>query len=283
MEHKSENLIALGTILCLSLLSCEKLDLTGMFVSEESVNQRFVQSCEWNNKYPFRKIIIPSADYTILSLADCHVGGTNNLDEVLRTAKIKNVTAVVMAGDLTTGHATDYSTFQQHIPAQDSLLSFVMTGNHDLFFDGWKQFYSRFGSSTYYFTVQTPNATDLFICLDSGSGTLGNKQFDWLKNVLFTIRPAYRHCIIFTHNNFFRNRHTSSTNPDIEELTALADLFTKTNVEMVITGHDHIQYAESFGNTAYIVMDALMDGCGNSGYFQLNINNRNISYNFVRL
>ena len=33
-----------------------------------------------------------------------------------------------------------------------------MAGNHDLFYDGWKEFYSRFGSSTYLFTVKTPDA-----------------------------------------------------------------------------------------------------------------------------
>ena len=39
---------------------------------------------------------------------------------------------------------------------------FLITGNHDLFFDGWKTFYEFFGSSTYYFTVSTPEVPDLY-------------------------------------------------------------------------------------------------------------------------
>lgn len=31
---------------------------------------------------------------------------------------------------------------------------------------------------------KTNQATDLFICLDTGGGTLGNKQLIWLENVL---------------------------------------------------------------------------------------------------
>ena len=93
-----------------------------------------------------------------------------------------------MAGDLTTGHEEDYNVFEQHLPQQDSLPAFLIAGNHDLFFNGWKEFYSRFGSSTYLFTVKTPDATDLFICLETGGGTLGDKQLEWLINILQTIR-----------------------------------------------------------------------------------------------
>ncbi len=50
---------------------------------------------------------------------------------------------------------------------------------------------------------------------------------------------------------------------------------------MVITGHDHQQYAKLFGNTAHIVMDALMDGLSNSGYFQLEVKSGNLEYRFL--
>ena len=95
-----------------------------------------------------------------------------------------NAVAVVMVGDLTTGHAEDYALFEQHLPNRDSLPSFLIPGNHDLYFNGWEEFYTRFGSSTYFFTIRTTTATDLFICLDSGGGTLGNLQLDWLKEML---------------------------------------------------------------------------------------------------
>lgn len=269
--------------LSLPITACEKLDLSGMIESDESVNQRYEQSEEWNARHPHREIVVPSDDYFILSLADCHVGGTKNLDMVLNTAITTKASAVVMAGDLTTGHSSDYSVFQKHLPGQDSLPTFQMAGNHDLFFDGWNQFYSNFGSSTYYFTVKTPEASDLFICMDTGGGTVGDKQMDWLTNVLQTLRPAFRHCILFTHNNIFRYKHVLATNPPVEETNALIDLFTTYQVEMVVTGHEHEPYEESFGNTTYITIGALVDDFSDPGYFLINLKNGNLDHTFVRL
>ena len=283
MGYPIKSLITLFLVISFSITSCEEIDVRGMFVSYESVNNRFEQSMEWNASHPFREIIVPSDNYSILSMGDSHVGSTTNLDIFINNAKAINASAVVMVGDITTGLAEDYEIFQQHIPNQDSLPSFPIIGNHDLYFNGWDQFYSRFGSSTYLFTIKTNEATDLFICLDTGGGTLGNKQLDWLKDKLQTLRPDYRHCIVFTHNNFFRFRHTSSTNPLVEELQVLLDLFAKYHVNMVITGHDHEYNVQLFGNTTYIVMDALKDGQSNSGYLQLIIENGNIEYNFVNL
>lgn len=236
---------------------------------------------EWNAMHPFREIIVPADDYHILSMGDSHVGGTRNLDTMLARAIASNIQAVVMVGDLTTGHAKDYAVFEQHLPNQDSLPSFLIPGNHDLYFDGWREFYSRFGSSAYFFTIGTPVATDLFICLDSGGGTLGNLQLDWLKEIMENIRPGHRRCVIFTHNNLFRFRRTTSTNPNVEELVVLLDLFSEYQVDMVVTAHDHRQYAQTFGNTWHIVMDAMKDGLSTAGYFQLQLSNGDLSYSFM--
>jgi 3',5'-cyclic AMP phosphodiesterase CpdA len=283
MDFKLTKLFALDLMVTISLISCEKIDVQDMFVSEVTANQRFEQSMIWNDSHPARKIVLDSDEYCILTLADCHIGGTDDLDKVIDTAKKLKAAAVVMAGDLTSGNAKDYSLFQKHLPAVDSLRSFIITGNHDLWFDGWSEFYSRLGSSTYIFTIKTPAANDLFICLDSGSATLGDKQLNWLRENLQILRPAYRHCIIFTHENIIRNRHTLSTNPLVEEVTALLELFTRYNVNMVIAGHDHQQYSAVFGNTTYIVMDALIDGLENSGYFQIDLNNGSLGYSFKKL
>lgn len=281
MAYQLKITIILG--LALSISGCQEADLIGMFMSDESVNQRFEHSMEWNSQHPFREIIISGDDYHILAMSDSHVGGTENLDIFLNSAKATDASAVVMVGDMTTGHAEDYAIFQQHLPNQDSLPSFQIAGNHELYFDGWTEFYSRFGSSTYLFTIETSSAKDLFICLDTGGGTLGNKQLDWLKEILQTVRPDYRHCIILTHNNLFRFRHTASTNPVIEELHVLMDMFTKHDVDFVITGHDHKQNATKFGNTTHIVLDALKDGLSNSGYFELRVNNGIPQYRFISL
>jgi predicted phosphodiesterase len=278
MEHQLKKGLSVLSIIVLILSACRKSE-----DSAETANQRFNQSMDWNDTHPYREIDVPSDDYLILSMGDSHVGGTENLDSFFRVAKTRNAAAVVLAGDLTTGHSKDWDIFEQHLPLPDSLSLFFIAGNHDLFFEGWKEFHNRFGSSTYLFTINTPEAADLFICLETAGGTLGDKQIDWLINILETKRSGYRHCMVFTHNNFFRTRHTDSTNPPVEELQVLLGLFAKHNVEMVITGHDHKQDAVVFGATTYIIMDALKDGLSNAGYFQITVRNSNIDYVFEKI
>jgi predicted phosphodiesterase len=270
-------------LLFFSFSACEKFEMRGFILSYETANQRFEQSMDWNYEHPFKEITIPVEDYTIYAMSDCHAGGTKNLDFFLNEAKRMNAVAAVMAGDLTRGHAKDYYTFQQHLPSQDSLISFQMVGNHDLFFDGWKQFYSLFGSTSYIFTVKTPQASDLYICLDTGGGTLGSNQLDWLKDILETDRPNYRHCILFTHNNLFRIRHTDSANPFVEELQVLIELCIKHQIDMVVAGHDHLKNVVKLGNTTHITLDALEDDFKQAGYLILSVKQGKIEYEFINL
>jgi predicted phosphodiesterase len=271
MKKRYSLLIAISV----ALASCTKTENDA-----ETSNQRFIQSMDWNETHSSREIVVPSDDYSILSTGDIHVGGSKNLDHFISIAKERNASAVVMAGDLTTGNSGDYQAFDQHIQAEDSIPLFLVAGNHDLHYNGWKEFYNRFGSSTYTFSIRTPVSTDLCICLETGGGTLGNRQLEWLTNLLQTSRSDYRRCIVFTHNNFFRTRHTDSTNPVVEELSELLTLFTENHVDMVVTGHDHRQDAVEFGLTTYIVMDALKDGLENAGYFDLRVKDGVIAYKF---
>jgi len=278
MEHKLNSRFVLLISTALILSSCIKEgDIA------ETANQRFIQSMDWNNSHNCREITVPGNDYTILSLGDSHVGGTINLDNFFNIAKTKNAVAVVIAGDLTTGQKNDYNVFEQHLPPQDSLPSFSVAGNHDLFSNGWNEYYSRFGTSSYHFTVKTADATDLYIGLETGGGTLGTMQLEWLTNLLRTSRSGYRRCIVFTHNNILRTRHTDSTNPLVEETEALLELFAEYYVDMVITGHDHKQDATLFGITTYIIMDVAKDGESNAGYFRLDVNDEKINYRFEKL
>jgi predicted phosphodiesterase len=277
MELQLKNRFSLILAISLALVSCSKPENLA-----DTANQRFIQSLDWNENHPPREIVVPSDDYSVLAMGDSHVGATKNLDSFFSIAKAEKASALVMAGDLTTGDPEDYRVFEEHLPADDPMPLFLVAGNHDLLSDGWEEFYHWFGSSSYVFSIKTPVAADLYICLETGGGTLGNKQLKWLTKILQTVRPDYRRCIVVTHNNFFRSRHTDSTNPVVEELSALLDLFTLNRVDMVITGHDHRHDAEVFGLTTYIVMDALKDGVSNAGYFELRVKNGVMEYNFEK-
>ncbi len=284
MENKIIKISFISFItVCCCLFACDKLDMRGMFISYESVNSRFDQSMEWNALHPYREVIVPDDDYTLFVMGDSHVGGTDNLDTFFANALSSGAAAIVMDGDLTTGNEKDYDMFMQHLPGPDSAELFPIVGNHDLYFNGWSKYHSLFGSSTYYFTVKTPAGTDLYICLDSGSGTLGSKQAGWLREVLGKERSGHRRCVVFTHVNLFRFRHTASTSPTVEELHMLLDLFARHRVDMVVTGHDHKKSTGQFGNTTHIIMDALLDGFSDAGYLTLRINGGELTHRFVNL
>jgi len=267
----------------LTITACDKEHI--ILIATESANERFNQSEESNQKIPFREISVPSDDYQILSMADSHVETTNtqNLDLFFKAAKLTKPAAVILDGDLTNGRSNHYDVFEKHLPVQDSLSLFFVAGNHDVYFNGWKEFYSRFGTSTYRFSIKTPFAKDMFVCLESGGGTLGDNQISWLTNTLRTCRSEYRYCFVVTHNNLFRAHHTPSTNPMTDELGVLIELFTKYRVNMVITGHDHKRDDSLFGITRYIQLDALQDGMSNASYFKIHIREGNLDYSFENI
>ena len=137
-------------------------------------------------------------------------------------ASAKSADGVLMIGDLCSGNEEDYDTLNAVINRYSHLPSLQLVGNHDLYFEGWQYFYNYFGSSTYYFSVSTPSDSDLFIMLDTGGGTLGDLQLEWLKNLLNTEREKFRNCIVLTHNNIIKSRFTTSTLPMQEEVKVLS-------------------------------------------------------------
>jgi predicted phosphodiesterase len=274
----------LTAIILSGLISCsDELDLSGILISRDQVNERFMQSMEWNNMHSVRQIHTDASSYSFLGAGDCHVGGTSNMDRFSKEASHADISFFLLAGDLTTGHKEDYDALRDHLNHYYTIPYFLIAGNHDLYFNGWDTFYSYFGSSTYTFSVETPDARDLFICLDTGSGTLGNRQLDWLENILENERRHFRNCIIISHSNFFRSRRTLSTTPLVEEIYFLLDLFSDNNVDMVIMGHDHERSVELFGNTVYLTLDAIEDGHADASFVRIENRNGMLEYAFSRI
>ena len=259
------------------------MDYSGFIRSTDRVNKRFSQSIQWNNQNPDREIILDTDNYNLMVAADCHVGSTVNFKKLLSISKTPEITALFIVGDITIGRKEDYDNIKQIFDESDSISYFLIIGNHDLYFDGWKTFFSYFGSSTYTISIETPQAKDLYICIDTGGRTVGDKQLAWLREILRNNRNNYSHCVVLTHNNFFRNRFTTSTNPLVEELYVLLELFTEYHVNLVIMGHDHQKYEEVFGTTTYITLDALKDGLSNASCLKISAADGSIGYQFINM
>lgn len=263
------------------LLSCDKIELRGFFVSYDYVNERFQQSVKWNQDNGFKKVSVNKDEYSVFCMGDSHLGTADNLRKLFMDASNNKASAILLAGDITTGISEDYLTLETILPPKDSLNIFSVVGNHDLYFDGWKSFYKIFGSSSYYFEIHTPDAKDLFIGLDTGGGTLGKLQLKWLKDLLKARRTNYRYCTVFTHNNIVRLRPTMSTNPMSEEVAEILDLCLRYNISIFITGHDHVRNTAKFGNTEHIIMDALLDSNSEATYLKVDFMEDEFTYEFV--
>lgn len=273
--------IFLMFIIMLTLYSCiGDADLTGFIRSTDRIEDRYKSSMEWNKTNLPEKIVIGNEEYNLLVAADLHIGDTTNYLKFLSFGMQPDITAMVLAGDIVSGKETDYENFNSLLPPKEMKPSFLLVGNHELYFDGWKHFFRLFGSSIYYFTVQTPSKEDIFICLDSGNGTLGKSQLSWLKDLLHRSRQLYDNCVVFTHVNFFRDRHTLSTNPLTNELLVLMDLFESYKVNYVISGHDHVRAINVLGKTTYVTLDALEKKTPAAGFMELIIKPMGIQHEF---
>lgn len=280
------NIIIFTTIAVITILyGCERYDIKGMIASSsKKVDIRFEESMAINAKNQCDTLIkTKGTEYRIYIASDFHVTtSAQNIDRYLYYAtKDTNNVCTMILGDITDqkdGHKIASDTLAKY---NNSTIRYV-TGNHDLYFNQWETYKEHFGSSSYYFVIETDNAKDLFICLDSGSGTLGKKQSDWIKNILKSKRAHYRHCMIMTHTNFFDTDLSQFPTGSFstEETIMLSGMFSKYNVDYVISGHDHTRDISELNGVKYITSDEMKNGSKKASYIIIDINNQ-IHYTFI--
>ena len=281
-----------AVVLVLMMTSCGKnIDYLGIFMTfNESPNERFEQSMQYNAEHGYDTVAGVPDDYRVYVMSDIHVDfSTKNLDRFVADYLADTVAPPfsLCLGDLinATGH---YDYFLEHVqPVADAGRRIrYCVGNHDLYFDQWKEYFSKFGSSTYWFEVHTVGGfKDLYIALESGSGTLGVDQRQWLEDVLKTKKnQGFRHIVVFTHTHFFKKDtsqgHTSNFN--LEETYDLMDLFDRYDVSLVLQGHSHSRDFTTFKDVVYLRVDALEDHYPQAFYTILTVGN-NINYEFINV
>lgn len=256
---------------CCTVVSCDSLDLPGMFWSQsDTVDSRFAQSMAYNDQNGYATVRSDTDEYSVYVFTDFHTDGdTRNLDAFVKAYESAPAPLSLYLGDVVNNRDADWNLFinaTQPLSEQGSL--FVTPGNHDLYFGLWPEYLSYFHTASYWFEVVAPSVKDLYICLDSASGTLGRDQRRWLEDVLETKASSYRHVTVFTHTHFFKidasQGHTS--NYDINETYDLMHLFSEYGVDLVLTGHDHTAEHTSFGGVDYYVVPALENSKPDPGY-----------------
>lgn len=268
------------------LTSCEMFDAKGFVVpTSDAVNTRFEKSMSLHGNNAVATIDADES-YVVYVCADSHVKGTyNNLREF--STRLRNDELAVfgiMLGDCANPRNTmpnyiEGIKFVDGTQAVDKPI-FSLIGNHDLYFNGWNDFYKYLGASVYWFEVEYAEGRDLFIALDSASGTLGNRQIKWLKELLAAERDKYRHCVVLTHTNLFYtdNSQQGSGNMALEETALLTQLFSRYSVTLCLQGHDHYREDLVLNGVRYTTVGSICDEVESPEYLVIRMTNSGVEY-----
>ncbi len=276
--------------LALALTACN-VDWVG-FVSptSDTTNKRVAQSLAWNEQNGYKTVFVPTDNYRFYVGSDVHVEKTtNNLDKWVCALRNDSTAYFgIIDGDC----VNEPKAFHTFAPAlkfdaakharNDTI--FTTLGNHDLYFDQWDDYKTYFHTATYWFEVKTPTQRDLFISLDTGNGTLGTTQFDWLRDLLAARRNDYRHCIVFTHTNLFKNDNSTFPTSEmaLEETFKITDLMQKYRVSLYLQGHDHNQETVVYRDVKYVIVPTMRDDQSNPRYVVGTCSDK-VAYEFLKL
>ena len=272
------SLISCGLILISGLYSCNRLDVLGMVVNRSDTEERVADWLDWNAQHaPLVLDSIPD-HYTFYSCSDSHVNDNNDRLTAYVTAERNDPEAAfsIVAGDLANESGENPYILCEEAMRFDPVVHadndpcYPIIGNHDVYFDCAEYFKKHFHTSTYTVTVNTVGGfKDLFVFLDSGNGTHGKRQMDWLEEQLGH-RSDYRYCFVISHNWMFRTTYNYTTTPAAnlpeDEQYAFMDLMSRFKVDMVIMGHFHYRDHKTFYGVPYVMTDNLNEGKNQPSY-----------------
>jgi predicted phosphodiesterase len=264
------------------------LDVVGLFCKNgEPVNTRFEQSMDYNQTQGEIHLDMTTDTYTIYVCSDSHITRNRHksLDQFIDAYNAASEPKLAI-------HLGDLIDAQNNFACADSVLRlangplFITPGNHDLYFKQWEIFRSYFHTGTYWFDTRNGDKKlDLFICLDSGDGTLGTMQTKWLRQLLREkSQEGYRRIIVYTHTHFWKldNSQEITSNFATEETYELASLFAQYGVDFVWSGHQHARQSVFFKGVRYLVLDATKDTEPGLSYIVMTMGDT-VSYEFVEI
>ena len=281
--------------------SCDRLDMAAMVINRSDTEERVADWLDYNSQNPMPVIENVPDEYRIYSTSDAHYSDRDGFelqgpqDRLYKyvTTERNDPKAIfsLLVGDLAnqSGEAgyirVDSSLCFNATTQAKNDPCFTVLGNHDLYYDCAKFYKQHFHTSTYTVTVKTVGGhKDLFILLDSGNGTFGERQMEWVKEQL-EHRADYRHCFVVSHNWLFRTSYNYTTTPAAnlpqDEQYAFMDLMSRGNVELVLMGHFHMREQRHFGGVQYVMTDNLNDG-GKPSCLVLTVGEK-VSYEYEEL
>jgi 3',5'-cyclic AMP phosphodiesterase CpdA len=188
-------------------------------------------------------------------ITDSHIQNANTSRLAGLAGALGPDSFLLHGGDITNnGAAADIAAWRDWATGLP-LPVYAALGNHDLYFDGWKQVGPVLGQSSYSLAIA---ARLRLIVLDSGNATLGRDQFQWLQSTLDQASEPI--IVVVSHYPLFSTGFSEVDLSDPEESAALIELFGRYPVKLVLTGHIHRQSSRTIGGTLYLSGDDSMAG-----------------------
>lgn len=294
--------IIIFAVAALIATSCNRLDIPGMVINRSDTEERVADWLDYNEQNGEPVIENAPDEYHVYSCSDSHYSQRDSIvpqgenDRLYKyiTAERNDPEALfaIHAGDMVNesgeaGFIMTEAALQYNAETQaENDPCFLVIGNHDVYYDCAKFFKQHFHTSTYTVTVKTVGGyQDLFIFLDSGNGTHGKRQLEWLEEKL-SHRKDYRHCVVISHNWLFRTSYNYTTTPAAnlpqDEQYAFMDLMSNNNVELVLMGHFHMREQRQFGGVHYVMSDNLNDSKVTPSYLVVTVGEK-VSYEYEEL
>ena len=294
--------IIIFAVAALIATSCNRLDIPGMVINRSDTEERVADWLDYNEQNGEPVIENAPDEYHVYSCSDSHYSQRDSIvpqgenDRLYKyiTAERNDPEALfaIHAGDMVNesgeaGFIMTEAALQYNAETQaENDPCFLVIGNHDVYYDCAKLFNQHFNNSTYTVTVKTVGGyQDLFIFLDSGNGTHGKRQLEWLEEKL-SHRKDYRHCVVISHNWLFRTSYNDTTTPAAnlpqDEQYAFMDLMSNNNVELVLMGHFHMREQRQFGGVHYVMSDNLNDSKVTPSYLVVTVGEK-VSYEYEEL
>jgi 3',5'-cyclic AMP phosphodiesterase CpdA len=224
-------------------------DLLGLFASDDFQKREAV----WNTfVFPeeTERSLSLTVPYSFLVITDTHIQGddTNRFEDIGDIVKQNGDSFVVVTGDITqSGKREELQNFID-IAGSFGVPCYPVLGNHDIFFNNWKNWKELIGSATY----RIDSGSTTLLVLDTANAVFCSRQLDWLEKQL---RSSGKNTFVFTHCNLFiENAGDIQQLTDIRERARILSMLDGRCTAM-FTGHVHNRIIRKAGGVRYIIIE----------------------------
>lgn len=254
----------------------------GQIFFHTPIDQRVSDSLSGGLSVPTALTLSDPTSFNFAVFADVQIRSENKnlLTRFKSDLSSKSIQFFVVLGDLTEDGTQDEFTQVKADLDQVGIPYYITIGNHDLFQadngGGWAGWKSTFGAATYSVTI---GGVVRFIFLDTSSGEIGSKQFDWLNSQLSTSVPF---TFVGSHYPIYDGITPSMWRlSSVEERYKIMGILAKKNVYAYVGGHVHGYREAQVGNVLQFIVGSMYPyslDYGAHGYLLFHYNHGQMTY-----